>query len=377
MSIEKQSIYMPIDKAICDAVSSSKVSSQSLSEIFFKRGIIISPKTDRNELALYYSRMFTGYRDFDELTSNLQSNTQREKTTSRFITNTNSDEMLQAANELEKIINSKEYPKDASAKISKYPNEIKITITYTDINPNKSQLQQTATKESTITITEQAGELTLRSPYNDDSEIWVNHLLELLSKDKATPPKVETISLEFLDNPKLKSQFLEQLINAVKGYSLKDVSKVSVFNPEKTNTASDGLDGQSSETDDIDSGTHVFRASLNGKGVLNSKEVDSLHEKGFYTSHVMWTCAENSATPDIYEIEIKFEDAEKCSRFSQKVKGFYRYIAFEKYSATRYPPSGTIERDIHTKIENTARDLISKLMQTALPAEQELETKSA
>jgi len=102
-----------------------------------------------------------------------------------------------------------------------------------------------------------------------------------------------------------------------------------------------------------------------------------LHEKGFYTSHVMWTCAENSATPDIYEIEIKFEDAEKCSRFSQKVKGFYRYIAFEKYSATRYPPSGTIERDIHTKIENTARDLISKLMQTALPAEQELETKSA
>lgn len=276
MSIETQSIYMPNDKAICDALSSSKVSSQSVSEIFFKRGIIICPKTDRDELALYYSRMFTGYRDFDELTSNLQSYTLREKTTSRFITNTNSDEMLQAANELEKIINSKDYPKDASASISKHQNEIKITITHTEINPNKSQLQQTATKESTIVITEYEGELTVRSPYNEDSEIWVNHLLELLSKDKTEPPKVETISLEFLDDPKLKSQFLEQLINAVTGYSLKDVSKVSVFNPEKTNTASDSLDGQSSETDDIDSGTHVFRASLNGKGVLNSKEVDSL-----------------------------------------------------------------------------------------------------
>ncbi|NVZ84256.1 hypothetical protein HX836_20790 [Pseudomonas yamanorum] len=377
MSIEKQSIYMPNDKAICDAVNSSKVSSQSLSEIFFKRGIIVSPKTDRDELALYYSRMFTGYRDYDELTSNLQSITQREKTTSRFITNTNTDEMLQAVNQLKNIINAKEYPKDASAVISKYSNEIKLTITYTDINPNKSQLQQTVTKESTIVITEDKGELTLRSPYNEDSEKWVNHLFEILSKDKAIPPKIETISLEFLDDPKLRSQFLEELIKAIKGYSLKDVSKVSVFNPEKTDKTSGNPDGLDTETEDIDSGTHVFRASLNGKGVLNSKEVDLLHEKGFYTSHVVWTCTEDSATPDIYEIEIKFEDAERCNQFSQKVKGFYRYMSLEKYSTNRFPPSGTIERDIHTKIETTARTLISTFMQAALPSKIEVEAERA
>lgn len=377
MSIEKQSIYMPNDKAICDAVNSSKVSNQSLAEIFFKRGIIISPKTERKNLSFYYSRMFTGYRDYDELTSNLQSITQREKTTSRFITNTSSGEVLQAANELKSIINSKDYPKDASATIAKHQNEIRLTITYTDINPNKSQLQQTVTKESTIVITEEKGELTLRSPYNEDSEKWVNHLIEILSSDKETPPKIETISLEFLDNPKIRSQFLEELIKAIKGYSLKDVSKVSVFNPEKINKSSGSSDELEAENDDIDSGTHVFRASLNGKGVLNSKEVDSLHEKGFYTSHVVWTCSEDSATPDIYEIEIKFEDAENCSRFSQKVKGFYRYMSLEKYSTNRFPPSGTIERDIHTKIETTARALISKFMQSTLPTTKEAEAESA
>ncbi|MDA3135759.1 hypothetical protein HG619_02005 [Pseudomonas syringae] len=74
---------------------------------------------------------------------------------------------------------------------------------------------------------------------------------------------------------------MEELIKAIKGYSLKDVSKVSVFNPEKINKSSGISDELETENDDIDSGTHVFRASLNGKGVLNSKEVDSLHEKDF------------------------------------------------------------------------------------------------
>ncbi|MCG7044549.1 hypothetical protein, partial [Pseudomonas aeruginosa] len=113
---------MPNDKAICDAVQSSKVNNQSLAEIFFKRGIIVSPKTERKPLALYYSRMFTGYKDFDDLTSNLQSTTHREKTTSRFIKDIAGHEALDAANELKEIINSKDYPKDANASISKHLN---------------------------------------------------------------------------------------------------------------------------------------------------------------------------------------------------------------------------------------------------------------
>jgi len=168
--MENQSLYMPNDKAICDAVKSSKISNHSLAELFFKRGIIISPKTDREPLALYYSRMFTGYHDFDALTSNLQSITQREKTTSRFLKETEGEEVLEAANNLKEIINSKDYPKDASASISKYQNEIVIAITYSDINPNKSQLQQTVTKESIISIVRSGDEHIIRSPYNEDSE---------------------------------------------------------------------------------------------------------------------------------------------------------------------------------------------------------------
>lgn len=42
--MEEKNFYMPNEKAIYDAVKSAKVSSQSLSELFFKRGIIVSPK---------------------------------------------------------------------------------------------------------------------------------------------------------------------------------------------------------------------------------------------------------------------------------------------------------------------------------------------
>lgn len=358
--MENQSLYMPNDKAICDAVNSSKISNQSLAELFFKRGIIISPKTDRKKLALIYSRIFTGYRDFDELTTHLQSITHREKTTSRFITEIDISEALEAANKLKEVINAKDYPKDASASISKYSDEIVITITYSDINPNKSQLQQTVTKESTISISKSANELVMRSPYNDDSEKWANHLLEIISEKSSTPPNIETITLEFIDTPKLRSQFIEDLIKNIDGFTLKDVSKVSIFNPEKINTSDSELDKDTQQEDDIDSGTHVFKASLNGKGVLNSKEIDLLHSKGFYTYHAVWTCTENSPTPDIYEIEIKFEDSENCKNFSHKVKGFYRYISSDKHSSNRFPPTHTIERDIQTKIEKTARELIAR-----------------
>lgn len=361
--MEDKNFYMPNDKAICDAVKSAKFSNQSLSELFFKRGIIVSPKTERDELATYYSRMFTGYRDYDELTSNLQSVTHREKITTKFIKDSGSKEILDAANELEKIINSDDYPKDAHAQVEKLGNEIIITITYNKVNPNKSQLQQTITKEATISITESAGELIMRSQCNEDSESWSNHFLELLSTGSEKKPKIESISLEFIETPKDRSQFLEDLIKNIEGFELVDVSKVSVFNPEKKNPNQDLSESSTEDADDIDSGTHVFRASLNGKGVLNSKEVDLLHSKGFYSFHAVWTCIEKSATPDIYEIEVKFENSENCTTFSQKVKGYYRYISSGNHSANRIAPPGGVERDLHTKIENTARKLINKLTQ--------------
>ncbi|HFJ9884064.1 TPA: hypothetical protein ACKP0S_000498 [Pseudomonas aeruginosa] len=358
---KNQSIYMPNDKAICDAVQSSKVNNQSLAEIFFKRGIIVSPKTERKPLALYYSRMFTGYKDFDDLTSNLQSTTHREKTTSRFIKDIAGHEALDAANELKEIINSKDYPKDANASISKHLNETVLTITYSDINPNKSQLQQVITKEAVISISSNSNELIIRSPYNEDAEKWTNHLIEILSIKKERPVKAETISLEFIDNAELRSKFLEDLINNIDGFSLRDVSKVSIFNPEKNSRVESEIDQAESEEDDIGSDTHVFKASLNGKGVLNSKEIDLLHSKGFYTYHAVWTCTEASATPDIYEIEVKFEDSDNCTSFSHKVKGFYRYISSDKHSTNRFPPTSTIEREIQSKIETKARELIEKL----------------
>lgn len=361
--MDDKNFYMPNDKAICDAVKSSKVSSQSLSELFFKRGIIVSPKTERDELAKYYSRMFTGYRDYDELTSNLQAVTHREKITTRFIKNSGSKEVLDAAYELEKIINSEDYPRDASARVEKLGNEIIVTITYNKINPNKSQLQQTVTKEATIAITESAGELVMRSQCNEDSEQWSNHLLELLAAGSEKKPTIEVISLEFIEKPKDRSQFLEDLIKNIEGFELVDVSKVSVFNPEKSGSTQDLLDSGMEESSDIDSGTHVFRASLNGKGVLDSNEVDLLHSKGFYSFHAVWTCIEKSVTPDIYEVEVKFENSESCTMFSQKVKGYYRYISGGNHSASRIAPPGGVERDLHTKIETTARKLISKLTQ--------------
>lgn len=360
--MENQNLYMPNDKAICDAVKSSKITNQRLAEIFFKRGIIISPDTDRHTLALYYSRMFTGYTDFDELTYSLQSISQREKITSRFITNSTSTEILAAANKLKEIINSKDYPQDASATISKYADETIITITYSDINPNKSQLQQTVTKEAIINITSTPDELILRSPFNDNSEKWVNHLIEILSEQKNPPPKIDTISLEFIDSPKLRSQFLEDLTKQIKDFDLKDVSKVSVFNPEKTTPPPSELSDTTQQVD-ISSETHVFKASLNGKGVLNSGEIDHLYEKGFYAFHVTWTCIEKNATPDIYEIEVKFEDSENCKNLSYKVKGFYKYMSVGKHSSNRQPSSGAMERDIQTKIEHTARKTIAKFQE--------------
>lgn len=361
--MESSSVYMPNDKAICDAVNSSKLSTQSLTEIFFKRGIIISPKTNRKELALYYSRMFTGFKDFSDLTSDLQSITHRQQITSRFIKGVDASDALSAANKLKLIINDKKYEKDASAFVNRKQNEIVLQITYSDINPNKSQLQQVVTKEALISITKTADELVVRSPYNEDAERWANQLIEIMNNGRDQPVKAEQISLEFIDDARLRSRFIEDLIRNLDGFSLKDVSRVSIFNPEKVKKADTELDQEEPSEDDIDPGTHVFKASLNGKGVLNSTEIDLLHSKGFYTYHAVWTCIEASKTPDIYEIEVKFENSESCTSFSHKVKGFYRYLSAEKHSSTRNPPTSTVEKDIQFKIEKKSRELIEKLFQ--------------
>ncbi|EJE4166727.1 hypothetical protein M3895_002084 [Vibrio parahaemolyticus] len=350
----QSSLHAATDKAVFDAVNQHKITKEEILNMFFSRGVIVSKKTDKDELAKEFSSFFHSYHDYDSLSSILGVNNRKEKLTSYTL-----DTSLKVSDVESSIKKIKEKIVEQGAtvehKVKKEGKKIELAITYQVLNLSKNDFQQVSVRDAILTIEETDSGLDIQHPQNKKLSDISDELIDVLeSKDKSL--QKDEIELSAFEKPEDRCQFFDYLTKGVEGFTCKDVTDTYVFNPSKKITS-----GQKNEV-------HITSASLKGTGVNLSDELKNLHEQGFYTWRVIWKAVkENKDSSDLYVFEAQFSDAEECKDFSFIVKGSYKRKDegivgdVSGHNVNRTPISLIEEEQLNKLINKSAWSAIEKL----------------
>ena len=368
----KIGLYSVTDKAIFDALNQNKISNEDMRNLFFKRGILISTKTQRKSLAIDFSKYYHGYKDFQHLSDVLGSIGRREKNTNNYI-KTSLDK-----SEVESCIRNTllELNKEGdTTQIVATPNGgFDILIKYVKLDYKLSEFRQSSTREANIQIELlENNEYLVRCPPNSKADEFIS-ILETKIKEESDDGDFskDTISLESVKISSERTRFFMELIHNMENHEFVDVSDVFISHPiapevERVSLSDDDDDDDDDESSVPDLGYHISKASLKGRGVLESDELKDLLEKDFYISKIIWTIRnKNYIDSDRIEIEAQFLDSDNCRVFSYLIRGYYQYISAGEYNKNRKSFDTVSERELSKLLEKTAKNISDKIVKDNL-----------
>jgi hypothetical protein len=337
--IRTGSLYSASDKAFYDALCQHKMGKPALQDLLWKRGIVTSNKTEKEDIARYFSRLEHDYFDHKLISEKVSTGSNREKQTTHFLNAVIGLEDLESiAKEL--VNDRKEIDNSISFVVTKQSVHIEVSYSYYD--HNRPEFKQVVTKNGVLSIEISEEGINIRSPDNEYISDITQSVLLRIEEKSGSDFEVDTISLYGINDVEKRIEFFDKLISNMDNMQLHDVSDVAIYNPDTG--AQDQL------------GVHVKRASLNGEGVLKSGELKQFYKKGFFVYRLSWSTVEKgNAKSDIYHFKAQFNDPEDCRKFSYLVQGFKVRLVNGEYrkDATAFNRSEEIR--MMKKLEKSAR----------------------
>ncbi|MBV6694446.1 hypothetical protein KVO79_20305 [Serratia quinivorans] len=361
----KIGLYSVTDKALFDALNQTKVTHDDMKSLFFKRGIIISKDTKRKALALDFSRYFHGFDDYKRLSEILGTVGRKEKVSANIINTTLEKNDIEAAIKLV----CEDLQKDGDQTDFIYTDKgIEVKIKYVKLDYKMSEFRQSSSREATILIEQNdSGEFTTRFPQNAKSREFNDKLISKIKEENAdTKISVDEITLESVKDHVQRSDFFKELIDSIPNHSRVDVSDVYVTHPvleERKNTSDADDDEDDDDDPTVDTGYHISKASLKGRGVLDSKELNDLLLKGFYITKIVWvSVVKGFIDSNKYEFEAQFVDSDNCTLFSYLIRGQYKYKSVGEYT-NRQNVEKEKEVLLSSLIEKAAREISDTIIE--------------
>lgn len=354
-------IYSANDKSMFDALNQKNVKNSDLRELFFSRGIFVSSSTSRKDLALYFSSLFHDYHDYQKLAHIFGGTNSRDKNTSLRIKTTAAFSIFRnSALELK----AKLEEEGAVVAISGGDGtRLDVEIKYIKVHFNKSEFRQTSTKIANLSIIKEGDDYVVHYPKNEDVDNWIDELVGFAKEKTTEKIELDEIALPPTFDSEKKTQFLKKIIDSIEGYKLFDVTDVYV---SKGRIASD-----EEEDGGVSTEIRIDKASLRGSGVLESAELKLLEDSHeFYVSRIIWKSKKivsgksDTSGSDIYEFEAQFVNADECKEFAYLARGFYKNQGDGNFSSSRYTFTSEDELLLGKLIENSARKILSKLLES-------------
>lgn len=362
----KNGLYCVTDKALFDALIQSKVTHENMKNLFFKRGIIISKETPRKSLAIDFSRYFHGFSDYEKLSDILGSIGRREKSATNIINGGVERSEIESA--VKDTISSLKKEGDI-ATFAYVENEgIEVTIKYIKLDYKLSEFRQSSTREAKILIEPtDDGLYQLRFPPNDKSQEFVKELTQnLIAINSEKNISIDEITLESVKDPVQRTTFFKKLIENIYTFECIDVTDVYVSHQDiEVDAEKYESDSEDEDEDEVKvaTGHHISKASLKGRGVLDSPELNNFLSEGFYITRIIWMAkVKGFPDSDKVEFEAQFLNQEKCTRFSYLVRGYYKYKSQTEFRETRVSFEKEQEKLISTYIERAARDISNEIV---------------
>lgn len=353
------SLYSVNDKALYDALHQSQLTKNDLKDLFLARGIVIPSDASREDLSKYFSRLIHDYYDYKALAKILGSRGRRDKSTVSYIDvpGIGVEQVQEAALELNDMIGDL----DANSQVKIIGNKVEVVVNYREVNFNKNEFRQVDEREAVLSLEVEGDKLVIRSPLTDVVESFKGMLVSTLSDSLGKELEIESINMEGIQEPEKRTEFFERLIKSLDGLNFRDVTDVYIFHPKNLEDNLDDEDKEEDDSDSVDLGVHITRASLKGEKVLQSEELRGLYEKGFYIWKIIWQSDDGSHDSDIFEFEAQFKDAENFTGFSYLPRGYYKYKGNLEYNSSKTGFSSMEERELSVKIEKAAQKAVADI----------------
>jgi len=357
--VKRDSVFNPNDHEVYAALTNHKVSKLELAKLFLKRGILISPKDEKDKSARYFSSFFLSYFDQQDIHDCVSTASNRREMLRTDVFQSeikiNTSEIIETLNTFKE---SKENKTEGdgkltidSIKVSQQGDNILVNFSYSTFNWGNSEFTRRVNKRTAFHIRKIDDKtLYMDTGTNEEAKQWSAELSELLIESNELE-KDDEINLLGVTNQKSRRTFFDRLTKEIDGYELSDVIKVDVIKPAE-------------ESDDDESekpGYKIKSAKFHGEGLMQSKELDELIDQGFHLYRISWECTQKgSIEPDLYQFEAKFTDAENCIGFEYIVKGFKKHT-INGYSSKPTNLSSSEEITINTKLYQAAKRILETL----------------
>ncbi|EYU03024.1 hypothetical protein PA99_0977 [Pseudomonas aeruginosa PA99] len=381
-------MYFASDKAIYDALTQRSLTSAELRKVFLSRGIVISNESDKKFLASRFSALFHDYYDYRNLSLLVGGRDSREKTTNVVVTTAVSKDKLTDA-----LTSVKEWLVDdqhEQAEVAVHGDQLKLTVKYQKLDLSQAEFRQVVEKTAEVILEKQGSGWKITGPMNEKFKDITDQLYSQLEIMIDQEVVTRTISLEAVPDASIRTNFLRSLIRNLKDMEVVDVVDVSTFNPkdredddldlsddalviEDSIEVEDENDGEEGEDGDPEvelarpqpeARTHkiirIDRASLKGKGVLESKQLSELEGHGFYLWKIRWTAREKLIGSEIVQFEAQFGNQAKYCDFSYIVKGVYNYHN-GKYSKSLVRAAPVVEQKLKIRLEEAAQKTLDDI----------------
>jgi hypothetical protein len=305
------SLYFASDKVIFDAMNHLQVTTDSIRELLAERGVIVSPKTTKYELAQYFSRLTADYFDHQNIAVKLGKAAKRERITyaemSESVTQT---EVIEAVSSVKNALEAMGNKVDINVKDGR----ILVTLEYDFIDYTEVEFRQVQARDGVIEfLPDPSGKYVVRSTQNSEIDIAVDQVFAAINAQREVPVEQDRISLEGISDPVQRCKFFDTLVQGIEHHSFVTVTEAFCYKPKGAANLTD----ESDDPKELEDQPNVVRVTLKGTGVTKSFVIDDLYAKGYYIVKVVWRVKPTkSFDSDVFELEAQFGEPTTCTNFS-------------------------------------------------------------
>jgi hypothetical protein len=316
------SLYFASDKVIFDALNHRQVKTDVIRELLFERGIIVSPKTKKQDLAYYFSRLPSDWFDQANIAGKLGRIARRERITFAEVSEPLAEsKILEALNSLRQVLQDQGHLVDIEKKEG---GRLQAHITYEHVDYTEVEFRQVQVRDAIIEFVPDEGQkFFVRSTKNHFTDVAVEQLFGSLKSPEGKDLVRHEITLEAHADPKLRIKFFESLMHGIAGHTFQTVTEAYCFKPKlaaeikKDNEEED-------EPADLEKQPYVERVGLKGDGVNRSFVAEELYERDYYIIKVVWRVKPDaSLDSDVFELETQFNEPDSCTGFSYQARCAY------------------------------------------------------
>jgi hypothetical protein len=350
------SLYFASDKVIFDAMNHSQVTTDAIRELLAERGIVVSPKTAKYELAQYFSRLTADFFDHQNIAVKLGKAARRERITYAEISEPLTQaEIISAVSAVKEDLEALGNTVDVNVKDGR----ILLLLQYEFIDYTEVEFRQVQARDGVIEfLQDSTGKYAVRSTQNSEIDIAVDQVFTAINAQRPAPVKQDRISLEGVADPAMRCKFFEELVQGIDHHNFVTVTEAFCYKP-KVNVISTEEDHDSKELEDQ---PNVVRVTLKGTGVTKSFVIGDLYAKGYYIVKVVWRVKpKKSLDADVFELEAQFGEPVTCTNFSYQAR---TAILFEDGKLTEKKRTPKIDEQdaIFRLIEAAAKKAYSQLV---------------